>query len=170
MLELPNRKRFPEQVQHGTVGPLRQNSRSFHPPPRFIPEKLEPTIRQKFSTAFKNAEHKEFSSKILVQFSTFISNETTRYLSMPKFMQSLGAETYERLIAEAKVRDVTVQSLIRTVIVPDWLKAAPTVRVGIQTPTETKPLTQPTSFLTQTGFMTQQTRRPFLNTVGRGRP
>ena len=89
---------------------------------------------------------------------------------MPKFMQSLGAETYERLIAEAKVRDVTVQSLIRTVIVPDWLKASPTVRVGIQTPTETKLTAQPTSLLSQTGFMTQQTRRPFLNTVGRGRP
>ncbi len=90
---------------------------------------------------------------------------------MPKFMQSLGTETYERLLAEAKVRDVTVQSLIRTVIVPDWLKASPTTHVGIQTTTETKPTPQPTSLLAQTGFVTQQTRRPFLNTtIGRGRP
>jgi len=89
---------------------------------------------------------------------------------MPKFMQSLGADTYERLLAEAKTRDVTVQSLIRTVIVPDWLKASPTINAGIETRTETKSIPQPTSLFSQTGFLTQ-TRKPFLNTsVGRGRP
>ena len=89
---------------------------------------------------------------------------------MPKFMQSLGADTYQRLLTEAKVRDVTVQSLIRTVIVPDWLKASPAVRVGISTPAETKAIVQPATLLSQTGIVTA-TRRSFLNsTVGRGRP
>src|SRR2546426_7736580 len=34
--------------------------------------------------------------------------------------------------SEAKARDVTVQALIRTIVVPDWLKAAPTGQVNIQ--------------------------------------
>jgi hypothetical protein len=85
---------------------------------------------------------------------------------MPKFMQSLGAETYQRLVTEAKVRDVTVQSLIRTIIVPDWLKAAPMARIGVQT--EAKQLVQPTTLLSQTGITTETTRRHLLNsTVGR---
>jgi hypothetical protein len=104
-----------------------------------------------------------------VQVSTFISNYITRYPSMPKFMQSLGAETYQRLLTEAKLRDVTVQSLIRTVIVPDWLKAEPIARMNVLP--EAKQLVQPTTFLSNTGIVTETTRRPFLNsTVGRGRP
>jgi hypothetical protein len=85
---------------------------------------------------------------------------------MPKFMQSLGADTYQKLVAEAKVRDVTVQSLIRTIIVPDWLKVAPTARTSLQP--EAKQLLQPTAFLSNTGFINDQTRRSLLNsTVGR---
>lgn len=81
---------------------------------------------------------------------------------MPKFMQSLGPETYQRLALEAKIRDVTVQSLIRTIIVPDWLRKA-------STPIEplTKPAIQPTPILSRTGLFTETTRRPLLNTVGR---
>jgi hypothetical protein len=79
---------------------------------------------------------------------------------MPKFMQSLGEETYQRLATEAKARDV---------IVPDWLKtipAAPTLQTAFA-----KPIIQPTSpLLTHTGI-TETTRRPFLSTaIGRGRP
>ncbi|MBO0889093.1 hypothetical protein J2P12_08350 [Candidatus Bathyarchaeota archaeon] len=86
---------------------------------------------------------------------------------MPKFMQSLGAETYRRLATEAKARDVTVQSLIRTVIVPDWLKAAPTAP-SLQTALS-KPIIQPTTpLLTHTGIVTEPARRPFLtSTIGR---
>ncbi len=88
---------------------------------------------------------------------------------MPKFMQSLGAETYQRLATEAKARDVTVQSLIRTVIVPDWLKAVPTA-TSIHSAIG-KPIMQPTSLLSHTGIVTEPTRRPYLNaTIGRGRP
>ena len=41
---------------------------------------------------------------------------------MPKFMQSLNQEIYNRLRTIAKTRGITVQELIRAVIIPDWLK------------------------------------------------
>jgi hypothetical protein len=89
---------------------------------------------------------------------------------MPKFMQSLGTETYHRLLMEAKARDVTVQSLIRTIVVPDWLRTAPAVQASIQT-TALKPTTQSGTLISHTGILTEPTRRPFLNaTIGRGKP
>ena len=99
-----------------------------------------------------------------VQFSRLISNIDTGYLAMPKFMQSLGAETYQRLTIEAKMRDVTVQSLIRTVIVPDWLRKTSTV-TAIEP--VNKPAVQTTPLFAHTGLMTETTRRPILHTVGR---
>lgn len=83
---------------------------------------------------------------------------------MPKFMQSIGPETYQRLAIEAKMRDVTVQSLIRTIIVPDWLRKS-----SASTPIEPLPkqAIQPTPILSRTGLITETTRRPLLNTVGR---
>ena len=84
---------------------------------------------------------------------------------MPKFMQSLGEENYHRLLAEAKARDVTVQALIRTIVVPDWLKAAPTGQSNIQST-----VAQATNLLSRTGILTEGARRPFLNaTMGRAR-
>ncbi len=84
---------------------------------------------------------------------------------MPKFMQSLGEDNYHRLLAEAKARDVTVQALIRTIVIPDWLKAAPTGQTNIQ-----NTLAQPTRLLSRTGILTEQARRPLLNaTIGRAR-
>jgi len=41
---------------------------------------------------------------------------------MPKFMQSLNQEIYNRLHEIAKSRGITIQELIRAVIIPDWLK------------------------------------------------
>ena len=79
---------------------------------------------------------------------------------MPKFMQSLGEENYHRLLTEAKARDVTVQALIRTIVVPDWLKAAPTGQAHIQST-----IAQHTNLLARTGILTEQARRPFLNTT-----
>jgi hypothetical protein len=79
---------------------------------------------------------------------------------MPKFMQSLGEDNYHRLLAEAKARDVTVQALIRTIVVPDWLKAAPTGQANIQTS-----IAKPAGLLARTGILTEQARRPFLNTT-----
>ncbi len=41
---------------------------------------------------------------------------------MSKFMQSLGDSAYIRLRKIAEERDITVQELIRAIVIPDWLK------------------------------------------------
>ena len=41
---------------------------------------------------------------------------------MAKFIFSLGEANYRVLAAEAKTRDITIQELIRAVIIPDWMK------------------------------------------------
>ena len=41
---------------------------------------------------------------------------------MPKFMQTLDNEIYEKLATIAKERGITIQELIRAVIIPEWLK------------------------------------------------
>ncbi|HET7404964.1 MAG TPA: hypothetical protein VFJ63_02510 [Candidatus Bathyarchaeia archaeon] len=41
---------------------------------------------------------------------------------MVKFIMSIGNEAFSVLANEAKHRDVTVQQLLRAVVVPDWIK------------------------------------------------
>ena len=41
---------------------------------------------------------------------------------MAKFILSVGDGTFKILESEAKRRDVTVQQLLRAVIVPEWVK------------------------------------------------
>jgi predicted DNA-binding ribbon-helix-helix protein len=41
---------------------------------------------------------------------------------MPKFMQTLDEEIYNKLQQIANNRGITIQELIRAVIIPDWLK------------------------------------------------
>jgi len=41
---------------------------------------------------------------------------------MAKFIMSIGDNAYDVLLNEAKNRDVTVQQLLRAVVVPDWIK------------------------------------------------
>jgi len=43
-------------------------------------------------------------------------------LTMAKFIMSIGDTAFEILANEAKNRDVTVQQLLRAVVVPDWIK------------------------------------------------
>ena len=43
---------------------------------------------------------------------------------MSKFMQSLGDLAYTKLRKIADDRDITVQELIRAIVIPDWLKIA----------------------------------------------
>ena len=43
-------------------------------------------------------------------------------VAMPKFMQSLNQEIYNKLREVAESRGITIQELIRAVIIPDWLK------------------------------------------------
>jgi len=41
---------------------------------------------------------------------------------MPKFMQTLDSEVYDRLATIAKEKGITIQELIRAVIIPEWLE------------------------------------------------
>jgi len=41
---------------------------------------------------------------------------------MPKFMQTLEQEIFDRGTKLAKARGITVQELIRAVIIPEWLQ------------------------------------------------
>jgi len=41
---------------------------------------------------------------------------------MAKFILSMGDGTFKKLETEAKKRDVTVQQLLRAVIVPEWVR------------------------------------------------
>jgi predicted DNA-binding ribbon-helix-helix protein len=41
---------------------------------------------------------------------------------MPKFMQSLDAHVYHELKQIAKRKGISVQELIRAVIVPEWMR------------------------------------------------
>jgi len=43
---------------------------------------------------------------------------------MAKFMLSLRDENFQLLISEAQERGITIQELIRAVIIPDWVKQA----------------------------------------------
>lgn len=43
---------------------------------------------------------------------------------LPKFMQTLDNDIYVKLAEIAKQRGISVQELIRAVIVPDWLREA----------------------------------------------
>lgn len=41
---------------------------------------------------------------------------------MAKFIFSLGDENFRLLLVEAKTRDISIQELIRAVIIPTWVK------------------------------------------------
>jgi hypothetical protein len=43
-------------------------------------------------------------------------------MEMPKFMQTLETEILNKLTDIAKERGITVQELIRAVIIPEWLR------------------------------------------------
>ncbi len=47
---------------------------------------------------------------------------------MAKFMLSLRDENFQLLITEAKDRGITVQELIRAVIIPDWVRQGSIVK------------------------------------------
>jgi sRNA-binding carbon storage regulator CsrA len=49
-------------------------------------------------------------------------SEVKKGVNMPKFMQTLDEEIYNKLQEIANSRGITIQELIRAVIIPDWLK------------------------------------------------
>ena len=66
---------------------------------------------------------------------------------MAKFIFSLGDANFLLLRNEAKTRDITIQELIRAVIIPDWMRQN----------LEHKALATPTSLLSSsTGYLSQK--------------
>jgi hypothetical protein len=66
---------------------------------------------------------------------------------MAKFIFSLGEANFRLLQSEAKGRDITIQELIRAVIIPDWMKLN----------LEHKALVSPASLLSSsTGYLSQK--------------
>ena len=55
---------------------------------------------------------------------------------MPKFMVSLRDENFQLLVFEARERGISLQELIRAVIIPDWVRfnslSVPQAREPIQ--------------------------------------
>lgn len=49
---------------------------------------------------------------------------------MAKFMLSLRDENFKLLTSEAEERGITVQELIRAVIIPDWVKVNTLAKPG----------------------------------------
>ncbi len=49
---------------------------------------------------------------------------------LAKFMLSLRDENFKLLMSEATDRGITVQELIRAVIIPDWVKVNPVKAAG----------------------------------------
>ncbi len=53
---------------------------------------------------------------------------------MAKFMLSLRDENFQLLTLEAQQRGISVQELIRAVIIPDWVKQSSPVRNALVSP------------------------------------
>ena len=49
---------------------------------------------------------------------------------MPKFMQTLDQAVYDKLQKISRERGITIQELIRAVIMPEWLKQKGTVNTA----------------------------------------
>ncbi len=62
---------------------------------------------------------------------------------MAKFILSVGDGTFKILESEAKRRDVTVQQLLRAVIVPEWVRENLEVNSSLMAP-RTNPPSMPT--------------------------
>lgn len=58
---------------------------------------------------------------------------------MAKFILSVGDQTFRTLASEAKNRDVTVQQLIRAVILPEWVKQNLEVKTTDASPRDIAP-------------------------------
>jgi len=43
-------------------------------------------------------------------------------MAMPKFMQSLSQEMYEKLLKIAKRKGIKIQELIRVIVIPEWIE------------------------------------------------
>lgn len=64
----------------------------------------------------------ESSSPVSFPYPRLACQNKRNLRQMAKFIMSIGNEAFKLLGSEAKERDVTVQQLLRAVIVPDWIK------------------------------------------------
>ena len=91
---------------------------------------------------------------------------------MAKFIFSMGNENFRKLQLEAKTRDVTIQALIRTVVIPEWIKThidttATTTTTNTHTTASPANTTGTSSLLSHaTGFL-GQSHRSLPSSVGR---
>ena len=59
---------------------------------------------------------------------------------MAKFMLSLRDENFQHLVTEAQERGITIQELIRAVIIPDWVKQGSLVKTAATAITQARSL------------------------------
>lgn len=52
-----------------------------------------------------------------------MNQDTENSNNTKRFLQSVGKSTFLELVVEAKMRDTTVQNLIRSEIIPQWLNS-----------------------------------------------
>ena len=64
-------------------------------------------------------------------------------LPMAKFMASVTEETFQLLLGEARSRGISVQELLRAVIIPDWVRGA---RIASSMIT-TSPVAEPRAYI-----------------------
>ncbi len=93
---------------------------------------------------------------------------------MAKFIFSMGNENFRKLQLEARTRDVTIQALIRTVVIPEWIRTHIDTSVTATTTHATAnnthtSITDTSNLLPHTtGFMNPH--RSFGSSVGQRRP
>ena len=80
---------------------------------------------------------------------------------MAKFIFSLGDANFQMLKSEAKARDISIQELLRAVIIPDWMKGN----------METRTLGASSNLLSHsTGILSRSSFVPSTTSIGRLKP
>jgi hypothetical protein len=87
---------------------------------------------------------------------------------MAKFIFSMGNENYRKLQLEAKTRDVTIQALIRTVVIPEWIRTHIDTTATTATNTHSS-ITETSSLLNHSTGILGQSHRSLPSSVGRSR-
>jgi hypothetical protein len=87
---------------------------------------------------------------------------------MAKFIFSMGNENYRKLQLEAKTRDVTIQALIRTVVIPEWIRTHIDTTATTTTNTHSS-ITETSSLLSNATGILGQSHRSLPSSVGRSR-
>ncbi|HEV2119065.1 MAG TPA: hypothetical protein VGS11_03000 [Candidatus Bathyarchaeia archaeon] len=84
---------------------------------------------------------------------------------MAKFIFSMGNENYRKLQLEAKTRDVTIQALIRTVVIPEWIRT----HIDTTVTNTHSSITETSSLLNHATGILGQSHRSLSSSVGRSR-